>query len=700
MSVKDILGDDGKILPSYISGGGGGGVNSVNGAPNSQINVADPTTDPKISVAFTQAEQMLIGNGAGQAKLFNKGANGQVLYVKQTGELGWENVSPGGITQVNAGDNIRVNTPSVGVVEIELQSPLTTELNLGNVPVRSTNGQGLSGQVLSSTGAGTQWINTAGGTLTGVDAGAGLAITNGQTTTPQVNLAFAAGGDLIVGTGPNAGVVLTKGANGTFLQVNNAGALAWGAGGGGGGVVSVAGGPNGLINVADGNADAKVSVAFVDAADLLVGTGANTGKILPKGTANQVLKMNAGANDIVWADAPSGNITAATLPLVKTTAGNVDTFAIDFSPQGRGQLACGVNSQSGKEGSILLASPSAGYVLTADADAQNLTGLKWAAQSGGSGTVTNVAAGNGLTITGDASTTPTVNLGFINNGDLLYGTSSNTGAVLGIGSAGQVLTVANGVPSWAPNAGSSTTIFRNNTPFDVTVTKPASSTSTCIVVCDFVPETQGGDIDGDIYDNLLTPTGTTDILQNPSFFFWTIGPGQVTTGTADIFDIEMNIEITASAAGGTAQMQILGPGSPQPVLATFPDVPVPIPIGTNQPTFTGGGSPVLLRVVSGETYVFVCNIVPPSGGGATFTYRGQNINNYAGGISAGGKYIFAAGSPAPFKCTQGTSFRKNQSTTGFTTAICQTASSQSFVASSNANDWVQVGALNAGVAIS
>ena len=52
------------------------------------------------------------------------------------------------------------------------------------------------------------------------------------------------------------------------------------------------------------------------------------------------------------------------------------------------------------------------------------------------------------TLTSPALTTPTISTA-TTNGDILYGTGSGALTRLGIGTAGQVLTVASGVPSWA-----------------------------------------------------------------------------------------------------------------------------------------------------------------------------------------------------------------------------------------------------------
>jgi hypothetical protein len=62
------------------------------------------------------------------------------------------------------------------------------------------------------------------------------------------------------------------------------------------------------------------------------------------------------------------------------------------------------------------------------------------------------------TLTSPALTTPTIST-LTTNGDLLYGTGSGALARKAIGSTGQVLTVAAGIPSWAtPSAGSLTKI--------------------------------------------------------------------------------------------------------------------------------------------------------------------------------------------------------------------------------------------------
>ena len=79
-------------------------------------------------------------------------------------------------------------------------------------------------------------------------------------------------------------------------------------------------------------------------------------------------------------------------------------------------------------------------------------GAAWVA-SGATGDVTGVTAGTGITVTDPTGPVPTVTnamaTAITTAGDLIKGTGSGTFNRLGIGSTGQVLTVAAGAPSWA-----------------------------------------------------------------------------------------------------------------------------------------------------------------------------------------------------------------------------------------------------------
>ena len=78
------------------------------------------------------------------------------------------------------------------------------------------------------------------------------------------------------------------------------------------------------------------------------------------------------------------------------------------------------------------------------------------------GDITAVTAGTGISgggTSGAVTITNSMATAITTNGDTLYGTGSGTFSRLGIGSTGQVLTVAAGIPSWAsPTTGSITLI--------------------------------------------------------------------------------------------------------------------------------------------------------------------------------------------------------------------------------------------------
>lgn len=102
-------------------------------------------------------------------------------------------------------------------------------------------------------------------------------------------------------------------------------------------------------------------------------------------------------------------------------------------------------------------------------------GAAWIAY--GSGDLTAVQAGVGITVTNGTGPIPTITNSstdlITSAGDILYGTAADTVARLGIGTAGQVLTVNSGAtaPEWATAAGGGMTLISTTT---------LSSTSTAI----------------------------------------------------------------------------------------------------------------------------------------------------------------------------------------------------------------------------
>jgi hypothetical protein len=105
-------------------------------------------------------------------------------------------------------------------------------------------------------------------------------------------------------------------------------------------------------------------------------------------------------------------------------------------------------------------------------------GSAWVGVSG-TGDLTEIVAGTGITVTSGTGPIPTVALttpvaatnggtaqSTYTTGDLLYASATNTLTKRAIGSTGNVLTVAGGVPTWAaPAAGGGGLVFINRTTF-------------------------------------------------------------------------------------------------------------------------------------------------------------------------------------------------------------------------------------------
>ena len=100
-------------------------------------------------------------------------------------------------------------------------------------------------------------------------------------------------------------------------------------------------------------------------------------------------------------------------------------------------------------------------------------GAAWVA-SGATGDIEGVTAGVGISGGGTSGTVTVTNsmaTAITTNGDTLYGTGSGTFSRLGIGSTGNVLTVAGGIPSWAaPASGGGMTLLSTTTLTGTSVT--------------------------------------------------------------------------------------------------------------------------------------------------------------------------------------------------------------------------------------
>jgi hypothetical protein len=132
-------------------------------------------------------------------------------------------------------------------------------------------------------------------------------------------------------------------------------------------------------------------------------------------------------------------------------------------------------------------------------------------QAGGVPVVTTTGS---QTLTNKTLTSPTITgaSGVINNtlttttGDIIYASSANTPARLGIGSSNQVLTVSGGIPSWATPSSGGMTILASATPSGTSTTLNITPTGYNYLIVDFSLTTNGASyplcrINGDTASN-------------------------------------------------------------------------------------------------------------------------------------------------------------------------------------------------------
>jgi hypothetical protein len=141
------------------------------------------------------------------------------------------------------------------------------------------------------------------------------------------------------------------------------------------------------------------------------------------------------------------------------------------------------------------------------------------------------------------------------NGDLIYGTGASTVGRIGVGTTGQVLTVAGGVPSWATPAGGGGKVLQ--------VVNATTSTSVAITTSTFTDTTLTATI---------TPTSASSkvlVLVSQNGFWRSAGDGAVSLrlmrGGTTIVNMESLLGYTATsmnnAPGGSSTSYLDSPAT-------------------------------------------------------------------------------------------------------------------------------------------
>ena len=501
----------------------------------------------------------------------------------------------------------------------------TTTTNLaggstGSVPYQSGAGAttfvgiGSTGQVLTVAGGIPTWATPSGGTVTSVGGtGTVSGISLSGTVTSSGNLTLGGALDLsapptIGNATPNtiSGTTVTAttkfvgpyfdaatSAGGALRNASGAAQLQWGAGGGNNLSLDVSTNMNG--------ANAQIDIS-------------------PTGTGHVHIKpTGAGSIEI----APTNLGTINNMSIGATTASSGKFTTIDFSS------TLAVSGSTGSAGQVLQSNGSSAptwvtpvayatvtddtttnatrYPLFADVTSGTLattfvsstkyqfnpsTGVLTATSFSGAGTgLTGTASGlsiggNAATATSATSATTATNLAGGANGSLPYQTSSGATTFLGIGSTGQLLTVAGGVPTWAaaPQTG-------------VTITDDTSTNATRYIT--FTDATTGTETGLDVSSTKLQFNPSTGTLATTVVAAPTIRA----TGTSSS---EGKLELYEDTDNGTNYVAIKAPAA----IASNVTWTLPNADGTNGQVLQTNGSGTLSwttgsgGVTKGQSIIF------------------------------------------------------------------------------------------------
>lgn len=170
--------------------------------------------------------------------------------------------------------------------------------------------------------------------------------------------------------------------------------------------------------------------------DLLSASADNTPLILSSGTNGQYLKVNtATSTGLEWGSLPTASTSTAGIVQLSDSTASTST-----------SLAATANSVKTSYDLANAAIPKTLTTTTGDIIYASSANTPARLGIGSTDQVLTVVGGVPAYANGSKKTLTTT-------GDLLYASAANTLARLGIGSTGQVLTVAGGVPTWATSTG-------------------------------------------------------------------------------------------------------------------------------------------------------------------------------------------------------------------------------------------------------